>query len=80
MIPITLDVAWRGISDCRVCSIRDTVLFADLNKQDFRRFHTPIDDMEFDQGAIVHSGGSPAQYLFTIRSGMVKVVALSNEV
>jgi CRP-like cAMP-binding protein len=30
MIPIQIDSAWKGTSDCRHCGIRDMVLFADL--------------------------------------------------
>jgi CRP-like cAMP-binding protein len=47
MIPIKIDSAWKGTSDCRNCGIRDMVLFADLNEQDFGEIHTPIDDMVF---------------------------------
>ena len=42
MIPIKIESAWQGTSDCRSCGIRDMVLFADLNEQDFGQIHTPI--------------------------------------
>ena len=35
MIPIKTESVWRGKSDCRNCGMRDMVLFADLNEQDF---------------------------------------------
>jgi hypothetical protein len=35
MIPIQIESAWKGTSDCRHCGIRDMVLFADLNESDF---------------------------------------------
>jgi hypothetical protein len=47
MIPIKTESAWRGTSDCRNCGIRDMVLFADLNEEDFGLIHAPIDDLEF---------------------------------
>ena len=53
MIPIKTESAWKGTSDCRNCGIRDMVLFADLNEQDFGMIHSPIDDLEFRGQQIV---------------------------
>ena len=77
MIPIKTESAWRGTSDCRACGIRDMVLFADLNEHDFGMIHTPIDDLEFKQGATLYDEGSSAQGVFTIRSGMIKLVRVT---
>ena len=74
MIPIKTDSAWRGTSDCRNCGIRDMVLFADLNEHDFAHIHAPIDDLEIAQGTTIYGEGSAAQGVFTLRSGMVKLV------
>lgn len=74
MIPIKTESAWRGTSDCRQCGIRDMVLFADLNEQDFSRIHAPIDDLEYAQGDTVYAEAGAAQAIFTLRSGMVKLV------
>jgi CRP/FNR family transcriptional regulator len=74
MIPIKTESAWRGTSDCRHCGIRDMVLFADLNERDFSRIHAPIDDLEYTQGDALYAEASPAQAIFTLRSGMVKLV------
>jgi CRP-like cAMP-binding protein len=74
MIPIKTESAWRGTSDCRSCGIRDMVLFADLNEHDFSHVHAPIDDLEFAQGVSLYGEGSPVQGIFTLRSGMVKLV------
>ena len=74
MIPIKTESAWRGTSDCRQCGIRDMVLFADLNEHDFGLMHAPIDDMEYAQGEALYAEASPAQGIFTLRSGMVKLV------
>ena len=74
MIPIKIDSAWKGTSDCRQCGIRDMVLFADLNEQDFGEIHTPIDDMVFAADARVYTEGEPALGIFTLRKGMVKLV------
>ena len=74
MIPIKIDSAWQGTSDCRSCGIRDMVLFADLNEQDFSQIHTPIDDMVFPPEAVLYTEGSQALGVFTLRKGMVKLV------
>ncbi|PUE50922.1 cyclic nucleotide-binding protein [Limnohabitans sp. 2KL-1] len=74
MIPIKIDSAWQGTSDCRSCAIRDMVLFADLNEQDFDEIHTPIDDMVFAADAALYTEGEKALGVFTLRKGMVKLV------
>jgi CRP-like cAMP-binding protein len=74
MIPIKIDSAWKGTSDCRNCGIRDMVLFADLNEQDFGEIHTPIDDMVFAPDMALYTEGQTAVGVFTLRKGMVKLV------
>ena len=74
MIPIKIDSAWKGISDCRSCGIRDMVLFADLNEQDFSQIHTPIDDLEYAADAVLFTEGQSAIGVYTLRKGMVKLV------
>ena len=46
----TIDIksAWQGNSDCNTCSIRSSVLFAELNEDDFSKIHSPIDDLRFE--------------------------------
>ena len=74
MIPIKIDSAWQGTSDCRSCGIRDMVLFADLNEQDFGQIHTPIDDLVFPPQGTLFGEGEEAKGVFTIRQGMVKLL------
>ena len=74
MIPIKTESAWRGTSDCRNCGIRDMVLFADLKEEDFALIHAPIDDLEYDAGQTLANTGDTATALFTLRTGMVKLV------
>jgi CRP-like cAMP-binding protein len=77
MIPIRTESAWKGTSDCRNCGIRDLVLFADLNEKDFSQIHAPIDDLEFAQGAALYGEGSLTQGIYTLRSGMIKLVRIT---
>ncbi len=74
MIPIKIESAWKGTSDCRHCGIRDMVLFADLNEDDFSQIHSPIDDMVFVQGSSLFQEGAQALGVFTLRKGLVKLV------
>ncbi|WP_284307020.1 Crp/Fnr family transcriptional regulator [Hydrogenophaga electricum] len=68
------DSAWRGTADCRNCGIRDIVLFADLHDDDFNLIHAPIDDLEFAPGQTVVRIGETATSLYSVRSGMIKLV------
>ncbi len=74
MIPVKIESAWRGTSDCRNCGIRELVLFANLNEQDFALIHAPIDDLELIPGAALYAEGTQVQGVFTLRSGMIKLV------
>ena len=77
MIPIQIDSAWQGTSDCRNCGIRDMMLFADLNEQDLDEIHAPIDDMVFAADAVLYTEGQQALGMFTLRKGMVKLVRVT---
>lgn len=73
-IKVTAAVAWRGTSDCRNCAVREMALFAELNESDFAHIHAPIDDIEYTAGSELAQEGGTASVLFTVRSGMVKLV------
>lgn len=77
MIPIKTESAWRGTSDCRSCGMRDMVLFADLKEQDFEMIHAPIDNLALRPGAVLYAEGSLAPGIFTLRSGMLKLVRVT---
>lgn len=77
MIPIQTESAWRGTSDCRNCGIRDMVLFADLNEQDFNLIHAPIDDLAFVPGQALYEESDTALGVLTLKKGMVKLVRLT---
>jgi CRP/FNR family transcriptional regulator len=77
MIPIKTESAWRGTSDCRNCGIREMVLFADLNEQDFNLIHAPIDDLVYQPGQVLYEALDQALGVFTLRNGMVKLVRVT---
>jgi CRP/FNR family transcriptional regulator len=77
MIPIKTESAWRGTSDCRNCGIREMVLFADLNEEDFNLIHAPIDDLVYQPGQTLYEASDQAVGVFTLRKGMVKLVRVT---
>jgi len=77
MIPIKTESAWRGTSDCRNCGIREMVLFADLNEEDFKLIHAPIDDLVYQPGQTLYDESDKALGVFTLRQGMVKLVRVT---
>jgi CRP-like cAMP-binding protein len=77
MISIKTESAWRGTSDCRNCGIRDMVLFADLNEQDFNLIHAPIDDLVYQSGHSLYDESDKAIGVFTLRKGLVKLVRVT---
>lgn len=79
MIPIKTESAWRGTSDCRNCGIREVALFADLTESDFGSIHAPIDDLEYQIGSPHYQEGQRALGIFTVRTGAVKLVRVTND-
>jgi CRP-like cAMP-binding protein len=77
MIPMKTESAWRGTSDCRNCGIREMVLFADLNEEDFNLIHAPIDDLVYQPGQSLYDESDKAIGVFTLRKGLVKLVRVT---
>jgi len=65
---------WKGFANCQRCRVRELALFADLTDEDFKLIHLPIDLHHFPAGTpIYHMGGDPTS-LYTVHSGLVKLV------
>lgn len=79
MIPIKSESAWRGISDCRTCGLRDIMLFADLNAQDMDQIHAPIDDLLYPAGEMIYSEGAPVAGVLKIRHGSIKLQRVTQD-
>ncbi|WP_114394144.1 Crp/Fnr family transcriptional regulator [Oleisolibacter albus] len=69
-----IEAAWKGTAACRNCAIRHLALFSELEETDFQHIHLPIEELHFDAGAQLYGLDEPARAVFTIRSGMVKLV------
>jgi CRP/FNR family transcriptional regulator, anaerobic regulatory protein len=71
---VTLREAWQGEANCLNCTLRASVLFAGLAERDFERIHDPIDQFELRPGSTLYRSGDASEYMFTIRSGSLKLV------
>ncbi|PKU25362.1 Crp/Fnr family transcriptional regulator [Telmatospirillum siberiense] len=69
-----IDSAWGGGTQCRDCGIRDLVLFADLQQNDFSLIHLPIEEIDIEAGKPLYSAGNEGDALFTVRAGLIKLV------
>jgi len=65
---------WSGEADCQQCSLRESVLFAGLKEADFEKIHHPINQFVLEPGQLLYHSGEMGERLFTIRSGLVKLV------
>lgn len=66
--------AWDGQADCVSCTLRNMVLFAGLEEKDFDLIHQPIDLYKLPPGATLYRAGDQGERLFTIRTGVLKLV------
>ena len=66
--------AWEGQADCLSCTLRNSVLFSGLEEEDFDKIHQPIDLYALPVGASLYRAGDRGERLFTIRSGILKLV------
>ena len=66
--------AWSGEANCRQCSLRESVLFAGLKESDFEKIHHPINQFTLQPGQHLYHAGELGDRMFTIRSGLVKLV------
>ena len=71
---VTQREAWKGHANCAQCTIRNSVLFSGLTEKDFEQIHKPIDQFELKAGETIYTTGEKAEYMYTIRSGLVKLV------
>jgi len=65
---------WKGPAQCEHCGIRDLVLFADLDPEEFALIQRPIDEQRLGRGEVLYRADDTPNYLFTVRYGLVKLV------
>ncbi len=69
-----IETAWSGVEKCENCGIRHLALFADLEHDDFVHIHNPIHETNFKHGDAIYHLESSAEHVYTVRSGLVKLV------
>jgi len=74
-----INEVWRELSKCEMCGIRDLVLFADLNEDDFKLIHQPIVELSFKPFQSLYRTDDSPDFVYTIRSGLVKLVSYSSD-
>jgi len=69
---------WVGRSDCSTCSNLHQVLFSDLSAKELddiiKGIYEPIDHFTYDVGSVLYHEGYEDNAIYTIRSGLVKLV------
>ena len=68
------DVTWAGRADCAHCAIRSRVLFADVSNEELDHILVTIDALAYPPHAVLYQAGEKGDSIFTIRSGLVKLV------
>ncbi|MES9940676.1 MAG: Crp/Fnr family transcriptional regulator [Candidatus Thiodiazotropha sp. 6PLUC2] len=71
---VTFKDARDGVADCLKCSLRESVLFADLKEEDFEKLHDPIDQYTLPAGSTLYHAGDKGDRMYTVRSGILKLV------
>ena len=69
-----INQASPGINKCQQCCIRELVLFADLQQDDFKLLHQPICNIELKARDTLYREKAAANFVYTVRSGMIKLV------
>lgn len=47
---------------------------SDVSLEDLQAFHSPIDDLVFEPGAVIYHNGAPANAVHCVRLGVIKLV------
>lgn len=66
--------AWEGRADCKHCAIRKRVLFARVPDIELDQILIPIENRIYERKAVIYQAGDPGEALYTLRSGLVKLV------
>ncbi|CAM3439900.1 Crp/Fnr family transcriptional regulator [Thalassospira profundimaris] len=62
------------LARCRECGVRKFALFNNLTDEDLKLVHMPVEDITLPKRNTLYNAGDQAQSIFTLRSGLVKLV------
>lgn len=68
----------RGRSNCGACELRDVMVCSDVTVDELDDFHTWIDDMAIPPNGVIFNSNTPADGVYCIRAGTVKLVKYSS--
>lgn len=68
----------KGRSNCGACDLREVMVCSNVTVDQLADFHTWIDDMTIPSGGVVFNANAPADGVYCIRGGIVKLVKYSN--
>ncbi|MCU7882554.1 MAG: Crp/Fnr family transcriptional regulator [Candidatus Thiodiazotropha sp. (ex Lucinoma aequizonata)] len=71
---VSFNDARDGVADCLKCSLRESVLFANLKDEVFEQLHDPIDQYTLPVGSTLYHTGDKGERIYTVRSGILKLV------
>lgn len=74
MKPAEIEYVWSTPEQCQHCSVRELVLFADLQRRDFDLIHFPIESIALKADQTLYRERDPSRHVYTIRSGLIKLV------
>lgn len=74
MDKVSVKQVLQGEADCRLCAMRSSVLFAGLDESECQTLIKAIDHVVLAPQAMLYRAGDPAHSVFTIRSGLLKLV------
>ena len=69
--------AWRNQVDCLACDGRENAFFAGLPPDAIATLHVDVDNTGIPSDAILYQPGIPAEHLWVLRTGAVKLTAFS---
>lgn len=68
----------KGRSDCQTCDLRGVMVCSNVTVDQLADFHTWIDDFVVPPGGTLFKAGEPADGIYCIRTGTVKLVKFSS--
>jgi CRP-like cAMP-binding protein len=70
-------VAWRNKADCLACDGRENSFFAGLSPDVIATLHVDVGNTSLSSDTILYQPGLPAEHLWVLRTGVVKLTAFS---
>lgn len=64
----------NGRSNCCACALRHEMVFSEVALDDVSGFHHHVDDYVFPAGVLLQGAGRPAEAVYCIKRGAVKLV------